>query len=154
MSLTRSTLNNPTAGLVAGLLVILFGLLALDKLPVQLTPEVERPEITIKTNWRAAAPEEVESEIIEPQEQQLRGLPGMTELLSEARQGQGKISIAFDVDFDLQRGLIEVINRLNRVSSYPDDADEPILSTAGGRSRPIAWFIVKPTAENKNDIED
>jgi len=154
MSLTRGALSNPTAGLVAGLLVILFGLLALDKLPVQLTPEVERPEITIKTNWRAAAPEEVESEIIEPQEQQLRGLPGMTELLSEARQGQGKISIAFDVDFDLQRGLIEVINRLNRVSSYPDDADEPILSTAGGRSRPIAWFIIKPTAENENDIED
>ena len=78
----------------------------------------------------------------------------MTELLSEARQGQGKISIAFDVDFDLQRGLIEVINRLNRVSSYPDDADEPILSTAGGRSRPIAWFIIKPTADNKNDIEN
>ena len=154
MSLTRGALNNPTAGLVAGLLIILFGLLALRSLPVQLTPEVERPEITIKTNWRAAAPEEVESEIIEPQEQQLRGLPGMTELLSEARQGQGKISIAFDVDFDLQRGLIEVINRLNRVSSYPDDADEPILSTAGGRSRPIAWFIIKPTADNNNDIEN
>ena len=60
MSLTRGALNNPTAGLVAGLLIILFCLLALRSLPVQLTPEVERPEITIKTNWRAAAPEEVE----------------------------------------------------------------------------------------------
>ena len=56
MSLTRGALNNPTAGLVAGLLIILFGLLALRSLPVQLTSEVERPEITIKTNWRAAAP--------------------------------------------------------------------------------------------------
>ena len=134
--------------------MILFGLLALQSLPVQLTPEVERPEITITTNWRGAAPEEVEAEIIEPQEDQLRGLPGMTELLSEARQGSGKITISFDVDFNLERGLIEVINRLNRVPQYPLDADEPILSTAGGRSRPIAWFIIKPGEGNTNNIED
>ena len=154
MSPTRSVLVNPTAGLVIGLLIILFGVLALRGLPIQLTPEVERPEITITTNWRASAPEEVESEIIEPQEDQLRGLPGMTELLSEARQGSGKITISFDVDFSLERGLIEVINRLNRVPQYPIDADEPILSTAGGRSRPIAWFIIKPGKDNKINIED
>ena len=154
MSPTRLVLDNPTAGLVIGLLIILFGLLALRSLPIQLTPEVERPEITITTNWRAAAPEEVESEIIEPQEDQLRGLPGMTELLSEARQGSGKITISFAVDFSLERGLIEVINRLNRVPQYPVDADEPILSTAGGRSRPIAWFIIKPGEGNENNIED
>ena len=154
MSPTRLVLDNPTAGLVIGLLIILFGLLALRALPIQLTPEVERPEITITTNWRAAAPEEVESEIIEPQEDQLRGLPGMTELLSEARQGSGKITISFAVDFSLERGLIEVINRLNRVPQYPIDADEPILSTAGGRSRPIAWFIIKPGQGNANNIED
>lgn len=154
MSPTKLALSNPTAGLVAALLIILFGFLALRALPIQLTPEVERPEITITTSWRGAAPEEVEAEIIEPQEDQLRGLPGMTELLSEARQGSGKITISFDVDFSLERGLIEVINRLNRVPQYPLEADEPVLSTAGGRSRPIAWFIIKPGEGNTNNIED
>ncbi len=154
MSPTKLALSNPTAGLVTALLIILFGFLALRALPIQLTPEVERPEITITTSWRGAAPEEVEAEIIEPQEDQLRGLPGMTELLSEARQGSGKITISFDVDFSLERGLIEVINRLNRVPQYPVEADEPILSTAGGRSRPIAWFIIKPGEGNNTHIED
>ena len=154
MSPTKLALSNPTAALVTALLIVLFGFLALRALPVQLTPEVERPEITITTAWRGAAPEEVEAEIIEPQEDQLRGLPGMTELLSEARQGSGKITISFDVDFSLERGLIEVINRLNRVPQYPNDADEPILSTAGGRSRPVAWFIIKPAAGNEINIED
>ncbi len=154
MSPTKLVLGNPTAGLVTGLLIILFGVLALKSLPIQLTPEVERPEITISTSWRGAAPEEVEAEIIEPQEDQLRGLPGMTELLSEANQGSGKITISFDVDFSLERGLIEVINRLNRVPQYPVEADEPILSTAGGRSRPIAWFIIKPGEGNTTNIED
>ncbi|MDW3096097.1 MAG: efflux RND transporter permease subunit [Gammaproteobacteria bacterium] len=154
MSPTKLALSNPTAGLVTALLIVLFGYLSLRALPIQLTPEVERPEITITTDWRGAAPEEVEAEIIEPQEDQLRGLPGMTELLSEARQGSGKITISFDVDFSLERGLIEVINRLNRVPEYPTDADEPILSTAGGRSRPIAWFIIKPDKDNSTNIED
>ena len=154
MSPTKLALSNPTAGLVAALLIVLFGFLALRALPIQLTPEVERPEITITTTWRGSAPEEVEAEIIEPQEDQLRGLPGMTELLSEAKQGSGKITISFDVDFSLDRALIEVINRLNRVPQYPIEADEPILSTAGGRSRPIAWFILKTAEGNETPIEE
>jgi len=153
MIFLRPALDNPVATLVACLLVCIFGVLSLNDLPVQLTPEVEQPEIVVTTNWRAAAPEEVESEIIEPQEKQLRGLPGMKELLSEASNGSGKITITFEVDFDLNRALIEVINRLNRVPSYPEDADEPILSTAGGRGRPIAWFIIKPNEDNDRAIE-
>ncbi|MEM7401551.1 MAG: efflux RND transporter permease subunit [Pseudomonadota bacterium] len=153
MTLLKPALDNPVATLVACLLVSIFGVLALDRLPIQLTPEVEQPEIVITTSWRAAAPEEVESEIIEPQEKQLRGLPGMKELLSEASIGTGNITITFEIDYDLNRALIEVINRLNRVPSYPEDADEPVLSTAGGRGRPIAWFIIKPNEGNTRAIE-
>ncbi len=153
MGWTKSALSNPVATLVAVLLVILFGALSLERLPVQLTPEVEKPEITIRTAWRAAAPEEVEAEIIEPQEKVLRGLPGMTEMLSKAQRGQGEITISFAVGHDLGRGLLEVLNRLNRVARYPDDADEPVISTVGGRSRAVAWFIIKAIDGNTRDIQ-
>jgi multidrug efflux pump subunit AcrB len=153
VSWTRLALGNPVATLVAVLLVVLFGALSLVRLPVQLTPEVEKPEITIRTTWRAAAPEEVEAQIIEPQEKVLRGLPGMTQMLAKARRGQGEISIEFQVGHDLDRGLLEVLNRLNRVARYPDDADEPVISTVGGRSRAIAWFILKTTNGNTRDIQ-
>jgi multidrug efflux pump subunit AcrB len=53
--------------------VVLFGAIALSRLPIQLTPEVEQPEITVTTTWRAASPNEVEAEIVEPQEDVLRG---------------------------------------------------------------------------------
>ncbi|MCY3803207.1 MAG: efflux RND transporter permease subunit [Gammaproteobacteria bacterium] len=153
MNPIKLALGNPTATLVGCLLVILFGSVTLTQLPIQLTPAVEQPEIVISTSWRAAAPEEVESEIIEPQEKQLRGLTGMTELLSEASTGTGKITISFEVEHDLNRALIDVINRLNRVPSYPEDADEPVLSTAGGRGRPIAWFIIRTEEGNPRPIE-
>ncbi len=153
MTLTRLALSNTVAVAVAVLLVALFGLISLERLPVQLTPEVQEPEISITTSWRAAAPEEVESDIVEPQEDALRGLPGVTKLLSEARRGQGRITLTFAVGSDLSRGLLEVINRLNRVASYPQDADEPVISSVGGGSRPIAWFILKPAPGNDRLID-
>ena len=153
MSWTRLALSNPTATLVAVLLVALFGALSLSRLPVQLTPEVERPEITIRTAWRAAAPEEVEAEIIEPQEKVLRGLSGVNRIISKAQRGQGEVSIEFVVGHDLRRGLIEVLNRLNRVPRYPDDADEPVIDTVGGNSRAIAWFIARTAEGNARDIQ-
>jgi multidrug efflux pump subunit AcrB len=152
VQLTRLSLGNPVAVVVAVLLAIIFGLLSLNRLPIQLTPEVETPEITIKTRWRAAAPSEVEAEIIEPQEKVFRGLPGMTELMSQARQGEGSITLTFSVGTNLERALLEVLNRLNRVPRYPDDAEEPIISTIGGDSRPIAWFIAKPIEGNDRPI--
>ena len=153
MSLTRLGLSNPTATLVAVLLVLLFGGLGLARLPVQLTPEVERPEITIRTAWRAAAPEEIEAEIIEPQEKVLRGLPGVQRIVSKAQRGQGEVSIEFLVGHDLRRGLIEVLNRLNRVPRYPEDANEPVIDTVGGNSRAIAWFTMRTREGNPRDIQ-
>jgi len=152
VNLTKLSLDNHVAVIVALLLAILFGSISLYRLPIQLTPEIQDPEITIKTNWRAAAPNEVETEIIEPQEDVLRGLPGMTKLLSKAQEGRGEITITFSVEMDLRRALLEVINRLNQVPSYPEDVDEPTISTIGGNARAIAWFIVKPIAGNDRDI--
>ncbi len=152
MTLTRRSLSNPVAVLVAVLLALLFGAISFARLPIQLTPEVEEPEITITTPWRAAAPNEVEADIIEPQEDVLRGLPGMTELLANAQEGRGEITITFAVGTDLRRALVEVMNRLNQVPRYPEDADEPIISTVGADARAIAWFMIKPRPGNDRDI--
>ncbi len=152
MKLTRLGLANPVAVIVGVLLAVMFGMISLDRLPVQLTPEVERPRISITTIWRAAAPEEVESEIIEPQEDVLRGLPGMTKILARAQRGRGSITLTFQIGTDLRRALLEVLSRLNRVQRYPADANEPVISSIGGRSRAIAWFILKPVEGNDRDI--
>ena len=154
MKAARAILDNPIAGYVLLVFVAIFGGIAISRLPVQLTPEVQAAEITITTAWRAATPEEIESEIIEPQEDALKGLPGVTSMLSEAQRGQGKLTLSFDIGFGLERALVEVLNGLNRVPSYPVDADEPTLSTIGESSRPIAWFIIKTLPGNDNDVAD
>ena len=76
MNLTANSLKNPAGVAVAIAVVLIFGIYSLGKLPIQLFPDIENPRITIQTAWRAASPREVESEIIEPIEAVLRGLPG------------------------------------------------------------------------------
>ncbi|MBL1142454.1 MAG: efflux RND transporter permease subunit [Proteobacteria bacterium] len=153
MNITRSSLDNPVALLVAIILLLIFGSISLSRLPIQLTPELEQPEITITTSWRAASPNEVEAEIVEPQEDVLRGLPGLTEMRATAYEGRGEINLTFTVEMDMRRALIEVMNRLNQVPDYPDDADEPSIKSVGQNARAIAWFMIKANEGNERPIE-
>jgi len=153
MTLTRLALSNPVAAAVGVLLVLLFGALALVAIPVQMIPSVVIPRITIQTPWRAAAPEEVESEIIEAQEDVLRGVPGVDKMESGAAQGEGTITLTFDPGVPVDRALIEVINSLNQVQRYPIDAGEPRITTgASNVDSAIAWLSLSASESNPNDI--
>ena len=140
--------------IVAGILVVIFGTLSLLRLPIQMTPEIERPEISISTPWRASAPNEVESEIIEPQEDVLRSVPGLIRMSSTASFGNGSVQLEFAIGTDMNRALIEVMNRLNQVPRYPIDANEPIISVGGSNfDKVIAWFAVTRKPGNETPIE-
>ena len=153
MPLTRMALGNPVAVAVGCILLVLFGVISLSRLPVQMTPDIDRPSISISTGWRAAAPAEIESEIIEPQEDQLRDVPGLQIMTSTARQGRGSINLEFDVNADINRALIEVINRLNQVSRYPTDVTEPTVRVGSDQfGDTVAWFSIRPQPGNDRPI--
>jgi multidrug efflux pump subunit AcrB len=134
--------------------VVIFGTLSLVRLPVQMTPEIQRPEISISTSWRASAPNEVESEIIEPQEDVLRSVPGLLRMSSNSSFGFGSIQMEFAIGTDMSRALIEVMNRLNQVPRYPLDANEPVISVGGGGfEKVMAWFAVRPKPGNERPVE-
>ncbi len=152
MNLIRFSIDRPTAVISAVLMAILFGLVALKTIPIQLAPDVQRPVISVKTQWRGAAPEDVEREIINEQEDVLRGLEGLRRIVGSARDGQGSITLEFNVDQDMDKALLLVANRLDRVSSYPDEAEEPVLSTAGSEDNAIAWFRLLHREDNTRPI--
>jgi HAE1 family hydrophobic/amphiphilic exporter-1 len=143
--------RNPIKVAVGVLLVSLFGIIGLIRMPMQLTPEVNVPTITIETRWRGASPQEVEREIVQEQEEQLQGVQGMTKLSSESLDSQGRITLEFQVGTDMQEALVRVNSRLAQVPEYPLDADEPVIATSDASDRPIAWFILSaqlPTAKS------
>ncbi|HJS14463.1 MAG TPA: efflux RND transporter permease subunit [Rheinheimera sp.] len=147
MNLTRSSIKNPAAVVVVSLIMVLFGLLAVAKLPVQLLPSIEQPQIFIQNGWRAAAPEEMESTIIEPQEAALRTVPGVTESSSFIGAGFGFITLTFDVGQDMQQAMLNVINALNQAPPRPREADEPVVSLNSGAG-PVASLLIRKLDEN------
>ena len=154
MTLTKISLSNPVAVVVACILLVIFGVLSLSRLPIQMTPDISRPEISVSTSWRASAPNEIESEIIEPQEDVLRSIPGLLRMQSSANFGRGSISLQFAIGTDMNRALIEVMNRLNQVPRYPVDADEPLITVgANDFERIIAWFVISAEPDNPRPIE-
>ena len=147
MKLIDASLKNPIAVGMAVLLVAAFGFMSLRELPLQLFPDIERPQIGIQTNWRAASPEEVESELLEPQEQVLQGLPGLEELDGSAGAGGSSVNLTFAIGTDMKNAQMEVIGRLNRVRSIPKDADRPIVQLGGNgggnANQSLSWFFVQ-----------
>ena len=126
MGITERAVKNPAAVAVAVAIVTLFGLFSLAKLPVQLFPDIELPQLSIFAGWRAASPREVESEILEPMEEVLQGVPGMQIMESNAFNGGAWINMQFDLETDMQATMMEVIGRLNRLPPLPADSDPPL----------------------------
>ena len=132
MGLTKLCLKNPAAVAVVLALIVLLGVLSIARLPVQLFPNIERPVISIQTGWRAASPREVESEIVEPIERELRGIPGMTSLQSWSNAGGAWINMEFALGTDMDGAFSEVNARLQRVRGLPAEADRPRIMNGGG----------------------
>ncbi len=132
MGLTRICLKNPAAAAVVLALITLLGALSISQLPVQLFPAIERPQISIWTGWRAASPREVESEITEPIERELRGLPGITVMQSWSNQGGAWIGLEFALGTDMDKAFSEVNARMQQVRGLPSDADRPRINIGGG----------------------
>lgn len=76
-ALTAISIKNPAAVAVGIAVTILFGVFALEALPVQLFPDIDRPTIGIETDWRSETPRETESQIVQPEEDVLQGILGL-----------------------------------------------------------------------------
>ena len=147
MTLIEKSIRYPVSTAVGVILVVLFGFISLFRLPIQLTPNVEDPEITVQTFWPGASPQEIEREIVLEQEDQLKSLQGLIKMESQSSSSQGSILLTFQVGVDIDGALVQVGNRLEQVPDYPDDANKPVIRTVDPTANATAWFVLK-RAEN------
>ena len=139
----RFAIQNPVKIAVGVILLLLFGVLAVVSIPVQLTPNVDATVLTITTEWTGKSPVEIEDEIIIPQEDQLKGVPGLVKMTATATEGQSEIELEFGVGKDLTSAKVEVANALQQVPDYEEDVEEPEISEGeAGPGSPIAWLLL------------
>ena len=155
MNITTAALKNPATVAIIVTLCVVLGLVSFTKLPIQLFPDIERPQITVFTMWRQASPTEIESEILEPQEDVLQGLPGLTSLRTFANQGASFINLEFSLETDMDKTLIEVISRMNRLPPLPRDVNPPVISLGGfnGGAPALTYFFLQALPGNDKDVK-
>jgi multidrug efflux pump subunit AcrB len=154
MKLTESALRNPPAVAAVLALILLFGGLALYRLPLQLFPDIERPQLSVFSNWRAASPQELESEIVEPIERVMQGLPGLESMESNIGNGFGGVNLSFAVGSDMKSAAVEVISRLNRLPPLPREASPPVLQSAGDSNSTLTFFFVQQLPGSTGDLNE
>ena len=141
--LVELAIDRPVTVIVGVILTVLFGAASILALPIQLTPDVEVPTLTVRTTWPGATPQEVERELLEDQEEVLKSVQGLDRMVSEARPNSGSVTLEFEVGTDLDEALVRVSNQLQQISSAPESAREPTVATANSSGPPLAVIIIR-----------
>lgn len=153
MHFIQFVIRNPVKVTVGVILAVMFGAMAYFATPVKLTPDVEEPQITVSTTWRGASAHEIEREIVERQEDKLKNVEGLLEMRSSSSDSRSRINLRFAVGTDLEAAAAKVRDKLNQVSSYPENVDEPTLTTVNPNSNAIAWYTLIPIPPKREDLE-
>ena len=127
MSIIERSIRLPVTVSVVVALVMIFGIISLFRVPVELTPNVDQPVVTVTTTWFGADPQDIVREVIEEQEEVLKRVGGVREMLAQAGPGQATIQLKFDVGINKDAALNEVRDKLRQVREYPPDVDEPVV---------------------------
>lgn len=144
MRLIDACIKYPVTVLVAVLLAILFGGISLLRLPWQMTPTIDRPEVSVETEYQGAAPLEVEQEITDRIEEKLNSVEHLNEMTSTSFEGNSRIVLKFDWGINKDVARLDVSEKLGLVKDLPLDADESIIRAVNtDEETPIAWVIIK-----------
>lgn len=160
MSFIRFAIENPVKVAVGVILMALFGTLSIFAIPIQLTPDVDAPVIKVITRWTGASPQEMESEVVDRQEEKLKSVANLRKMTSVSQESEATIRLEFPVGVDKDIAFRDVSDKLRQVTNYPDEMDEPVMSATDDEfENIIGWMILsskdgQDVAKLKTFIED
>ncbi len=138
---------------VAALILVVLGVLAATRIPVQMIPDLEVRTVSVRTSWSGATPQDVEKEILIEQEEYLRTIPNLQRLEASASSGSASIELDFPFGTDMVDTLIRVNNALNQVPSYPLNVDEPRVFASSFSSNAFMFFSITPLPGNPRGLD-
>ncbi len=138
---------------VAALILVVLGVLAATRIPVQMIPDLEVRTVSVRTSWPGATPQDVEKEILIEQEEYLRTIPNLQRLEASASSGSASIELDFPFGTDMVDTLIRVNNALNQVPSYPLNVDEPRVFASSFSSNAFMFFSITPLPGNPRGLD-
>ncbi|MBY0508805.1 MAG: efflux RND transporter permease subunit [Rhodospirillaceae bacterium] len=149
------SIRRPVVAIVASLLMVVFGLYAMTRLPVRETPDIDQSTISIYVNYPGASAEVVESKVIKVIEDQISGVQGIKAIGSAAKDGFGRINLEFIEGRDIDAAANDIRDQVSRVvARLPDDADPPVIQKADPDSNPVITIDLVSTGRSRMELTE
>ena len=140
MILSRVSIQRPILATMMNLVLVLFGIIGLSRLPVRELPDIDPPVVSVTTVYPGANAQVVETEVTERLEEAINNIEGIKTLRSESREGVSNIIVEFDLSRSIDIAAQDVRDRVSRVrGTLPQDIREPIIAKQDSDAQPIIW---------------
>ena len=155
MNISELSIRRPVLATVLTIIILLFGIIGYSTLGVREYPSVDNPIISVTCSYSGANAEVIESQITEPLEQNINGIPGIRSLTSTSQQGQCRITIEFDLSVDLETAANDVRDKVSRAQRYlPRDCDPPTVSKADADAMPILMVAIQSDSRSLLELSE
>ncbi|MEF1253639.1 MULTISPECIES: vibriobactin export RND transporter permease subunit VexH [unclassified Vibrio] len=155
MLLSDVSVKRPVAAVVLSLLLCVFGIVSFNKLAVREMPDIESPVVSISTRYEGASATIIESQITSVLEDQLSGISGIDEISSTTRNSMSRITITFDLGYDLNTGVSDVRDAVARAQrSLPDEADDPVVFKNNGSGEASLYINLSSSEMDRTQLTD
>ncbi|MGC8750315.1 efflux RND transporter permease subunit [Hydrotalea sp.] len=156
MNISALSLKRPVLATVMNLIIILFGIVGYTFLAVRDYPAIDPPIITVSTNYTGANADIIESQITEPLEKQINGIPGIRSISSTSSLGSSQITVEFNLGTDLEAAASDVRDKVGQAQrSLPQDIDAPpTVSKADANSDFILILAVQSRTKSLLELSD
>ena len=144
MNISELSIRRPVLATVMTLLILIFGFIGYFSLGVREYPSVDNPIISVSCGYPGANADVIESQITEPLEQNINGIPGIRSLTSVSQQGMCRITVEFELSVDLETAANDVRDKVSRAQRWlPRDCDPPTVSKADADAMPILMVAIQ-----------
>ncbi|MEP2828807.1 efflux RND transporter permease subunit [Parvibaculum sp.] len=141
MKLSDISVTRPVFAAVISLLLVAFGLVAFDRLPLREYPDIDPPIVSITTDYRGAAAAVIETRITEPVEERIAGIEGISYIESSSQDGRSRITIEFNPGRDVDAAANDIRDRVSGiVDDLPAEADPPDIRKEDSSDDVIMWL--------------
>jgi len=155
MWLSDTSVRRPVLALVLNLLLIVFGILAFNNLPLREYPDIDPPIVSITSSYPGASANVVETRITEVIEERIAGIEGIRAISSKSQDGRSDISIRFNIDRDIDAAANDIRDRVSRiVGNLPDGVTAPEIRKADTDERVIMWLNLTGSGMSIMEITD
>ncbi|GLS92081.1 multidrug transporter AcrB [Psychromonas marina] len=155
MRISDFAMYRPVSAVVLSILLVLFGVVGFNLLPVREMPDVESPVVSVGTSYGGSASSIIETQITRPIEDELNGIDGIDYIWSSSWDGWSGINIAFKQGHDMLEAVSDVRDAVSRARNrLPDDANEPVVRKSNSEGAPMMWLNLASSKLDRVELSD